>query len=96
MPSQVFKCVMGFGAEAIGSVPADGFTDVWYTVADDPATVQTRVRGYMDRRVAICNSVVRGVRFRASIIPSNILAFQQRYRPGPGPFATPDTPWNAL
>lgn len=88
--------VIGFEGAAIGSVPQDGWTDVWYTTSDDPAVVQTRVRGFMDRRVAICSSAVRGVRFRISAIPSNILAFQQRYRPGPGPFALPDTPWNAL
>ncbi len=96
MPSQVWKLTIGFGVDAIGSVPADGLTDTWYTVSDDPGTVQTRVRGYMDRRVNICSTATRGVRYRISAVPSNILAYQQRYRPGPGPFAAPDTPWNAL
>lgn len=96
MAVKVYKMSAGFGASGIGSIPADGWTDVWYTLADDPAVVVTRLKGYMDRRVAICNSIVSGVRFRISVIPSNILAFQARYRPGPGPFATPDSPWNAL
>ena len=96
MPTQVYKMTIGFGCASFGSIPADGFTDTWYTTADDPAVVQTRVRGYMDRRVAICNNQVTGVRFRVSVIPTNILAYQNRYRPGPGPFPTGDTPWNAL
>ena len=96
MAVENYKMVLGFGADSIGSVPADGWTDVWYTTTDNPAAVQVRAKGYMDRRVSICNSVVRGVRFRVSIIPSNMLTFQQRYRPGPGPFPVPDTPWNAL
>jgi hypothetical protein len=96
MAATVYKLTMGFGSAAVGSIPADGFTDVWYTVTSDPNVAVTRARGYMDRRVALCNSVVTGVRLRVSALPTNILAFQQRYRPGPGPFPTPDSPWNAL
>ena len=58
MPVTAVKLVIGFGQNAIGSVPADGWTDVWYTGTDDPAVAVTRVIGYMDRRVILCNNQV--------------------------------------
>ncbi len=92
----LYKCSLGFAQAAIGSVPADGFTDTWYADTDDLDGLKSKCRAYMDRRVAISNSAVTGVRFRLSDVNSGTLTFQQRYRPGPGPFALPDTPWNAL
>lgn len=92
----LYKVSLGFNQAAIGSVPADGFTDQWYANTSDLEALKVKCREYMDRRVAISNSAVRGVRFRISDANAGVLTFQQRYRPGPGPFATPDTPWNAL
>lgn len=92
----LYKISLGFGQNAIGSVPADGFTDQWYANTDSLDALKTKCRSYMERRVAISNSAVSGVRFRISDANAGTLTFQQRYRPGPGPFALPDTPWNAL
>lgn len=92
----LYKVSLGFNQNAIGSVPADGFTDQWYANTTDLAALKAKCRSYLERRVAISNSAVTGVRFRISDVQSGALTFQQRYRPGPGPFALPDTPWNAL
>lgn len=92
----LYKLSLGFGQNAIGSVPADGFTDQWYADTTDLAALKSKCRDYLERRVAICNTAVNAVRFRISEVNSGALTFQQRYRPGPGPWALPDTPWNAL
>jgi len=92
----IYKCSLGFGVNGFGSIPADGLTDQWYANTSDLEALKVKCRTYMDRRVAICNNLLRGVRFRISDVQAGTLTFQQRYRPGPGPFPTPDTPWNAL
>jgi len=92
----LYKCSLGFEQARVGSVPAGGFTDNWYADTDDIDALKTKCRDYLERRVAISNSAVTGVRLRISDTNAGTLTFQQQYRPGPGPFATPDTPWNSI
>lgn len=92
----IYKCSMGFQQLAIGSIPPSGWTETWYVMSDNPAAVIAKAKAYIDARLALSNSSVRSVKFRLSIFPSGTLAFTTRYVGAAGPFATPDTPWNAV